>query len=55
MINFLKALDIFYSLSDLGITKDKLTNLSEQVTGNLSNDRLSEKADIISKIFEESI
>lgn len=52
---FLNKLDILYSLSDLGIQKDMLDELSGQVTGNLSNDKLGEEPDIIKKIFKNAM
>lgn len=52
---FFNKLDILYSLSDLGIREDMLNGLSNQVMGNLSNDRLSKNPDIIKKIFEEAL
>ncbi|MBR5598261.1 MAG: iron-containing alcohol dehydrogenase [Lachnospiraceae bacterium] len=52
---FLNKLDILYLLSDLGIQEQMLDELSGQVTGNLSNDKLSEESDIIKKIFKKAM
>lgn len=44
-----------YSLSEYGITTSMVDKLSDQVTGNLANDRLSEKENIVNIIFKESL
>ena len=43
-----------YSLSEFGIRESMIDDLADQVTGNLANDRLSEKEGIIRSILEES-
>lgn len=43
-----------YTLAELGVQASMTDMLSEQVTGNLANDRLSEQNGIIRKIFQES-
>lgn len=52
---FLRDLDVLGSLSEIGIEEDMVDMLSEKVTGNLANDRLSKKNDIVKIIFRESI
>lgn len=44
-----------YSLSKYGITQSMISKLADQVTGNLANDRLSNRENIINIIFKESI
>lgn len=43
-----------YTLAELGVQESMIDMLSEQVTGNLANDRLSGQSGIIRKILEES-
>lgn len=45
---------ISYTLAELGVQKSMIDTLTEQVTGNLANDRLSGQSGIIRKIFQES-
>lgn len=52
---FLKRLDVFYSLSDLGINSNMVELLYSKVAGNLANDKLADKPQIIKNIFAESI
>lgn len=47
--------NLSYSLTDYGIIPPMENQLSGQVTGNLANDALSKKNNIISIIFKESI
>ena len=52
---FLDSIGLTYSLSDLGIASEQLSQLAEQVTGNLANDKLSDTVGIINTIFKESL
>ena len=45
---------ISYTLQALGIEKNRLSTLAEQVTGNLANDKLASCSGIINTILEES-
>lgn len=45
---------ISYSLQSLGIEKEKLNTLAEQVTGNLANDKLAGRPGVINTILGES-
>ena len=52
---FLDELEISRTLTDLGLDVGTASGLSEQVTGNISSDRLSEIPDIINTIYMESL
>ena len=52
---FLNKVELSYRLSDLGINSGQLSWLEQQVTGNISNDRLAETDGIIGTIFRESL
>lgn len=53
--NLLAGWKVPYSLSEYKITPSMVEQLAGQVTGNLANDRLSEKENIINIIFKESL
>lgn len=53
--NIKTAWRIPYSLSHFGVQETMIDTLSRQVTGNLANDKLSEKDGILRRILEESI
>lgn len=53
--SFMKSIGLSYRLSDLGINSEQLSQLEQQVTGNIANDRLAEKDGIIGMIFQESL
>lgn len=55
MKKYLEHLGLGYRLQDFGINYDKVKELSEAVSGNIYNDKLSEKKNIINTIFEDSI
>lgn len=55
MAEFMRKISVLKSLADLGIKKEDLPELKKQVTGNISNDRLSEQNDIISSIYYDSL
>ena len=48
-------MDISYSLSDLNIHGDMIERLMEKVTGNLANDKLASKHNIVKSIFTETL
>lgn len=53
--NFQRELGIAYTLATLGVHEDEAQNLADKVTGNLLNDRLAEKENIILQIIRDSI
>jgi len=55
MAEFMRKISVLKTLADLGIKKEDLPELIKQVTGNISNDRLSEQKDIISSIYYDSL
>ena len=55
MVSFLKKMDISYSLSDLNIHGDMIELLMEKVTGNLANDKLASRHNIVKSIFTETL
>lgn len=55
MLSFILELGIPRSLSGLGIKNRTPEELASMVTGNIKNDKLSMKEDIIATIYEESI
>lgn len=52
---FMKKINVFRSLASLGIKGEDIATLTEQVTGNISNDKLSKQENIIKIIFEASL
>ena len=52
---FMKNIGLSYRLSDLGINSEQLSQLEQQVIGNIVNDRLAETDGIIGTIFKESL
>lgn len=52
---YLEKLGIRYRLKDLNVSKDMVDDLTKQVTGNLANDPLAEKPNIVLEILEKSI
>lgn len=55
MKDFLERIDLRYTLSSLGIRRDTLSALAEAVTGNITNDSLSNYKGCIPEIFAESL
>ncbi len=55
MVGFMIKTDTLKTLSDLGIKKEDLPELTKKVTGNIGNDRLSLQKDIISSIYYDSL
>ena len=55
MVSFFKKMDISYSLSDLNIHGDMIERLMEKVTGNLANDKLASKHNIVKSIFTDTL
>ena len=55
MKDFLERIDLRYTLSGLGIRRDTLSALAEVVTGNITNDSLSNYKGCIPAIFAESL
>lgn len=53
--SFMKGIGLSYRLSDLGINSEQLSQLEQQVRGNIANDRLAETDGIIGTIFRESL
>ncbi len=55
LAEFMKTINIFKTLTSLGINKEDLPVLTNQVTGNIGNDRLSVQKDIIASIYSDSL
>ena len=55
MKGFLENLELPTSLDELGVTEDMLPVLADEVSGNLANDKLSDKVDIVSQIYRCSL
>lgn len=55
MAEFMRKISVLKTLTDLGIKKEDLPELTKQVTGDISNDRLSKQKDIISSIYYDSL
>ncbi len=54
-LEFLRKIEINYTLSDLGIGIENIGILAKSVTGNLANDKLSEVPGIIHTLFCEAL
>lgn len=54
ILDLLKEMKLNKKLTDLGIQKNQLTQMVDEVTGNVGNDPASVEEDIICKIYQES-
>lgn len=55
MKGYLEKLELPTTLDELGVTEDMLPVLADEVSGNLANDKLSDKVDIVSQIYRCSL
>ena len=55
MSRFMQKTDTLKTLSGLGINREDIPELTEKVTGNINNDKLSLQKNIISNIYYDSI
>lgn len=55
MVKFMQATHTLKTLTCLGIKKEDIPELTKKVTGNIINDKLSSKTDIISNIYYDSL
>ena len=53
--DLLGLMGISRKLSELGVKRDMIERMTEEVTGSVENDPASQEKDIIRKIYEESL
>jgi alcohol dehydrogenase class IV len=55
MKSFQNELGIGYTLETLGVSEDNIESMVDSISGNLANDRLYTKKDIIKTIYKDSL